>query len=121
MFSQHWEQEGVFFLKKAAEKKQHSTKSFSLTLLITKNLVFMTLYTINEFAFMKNSFAFDNAHFCFPYFFILLQQISFSIYFGDKLRNQLRKTGKYWNAVLSLLPVILHCPIFSILLYRDII
>lgn len=55
----------------------------------------MTLYTINEFAFMKNSFAFDNAHFCFPYFFILLQQISFSIYFGDKLQNQLRKTGKY--------------------------
>lgn len=79
----------------------------------------MTLYTIMNLFSSKIIFI-DIAHSSFSSFYALSQQNSFFISLGDKLPNQLRKTEKYWNTVIPPVLEILHCPIFSIILYRDI-
>lgn len=100
---------------KADENEQHWILDLlTVSFQINQNLIFMTLYTIMNFLSSKIIFI-SIAHSSFSHFSVLSKQKSFFISLGDKLPNQLRKTGKYWNALIPHAPEILHCPVFSII------
>lgn len=102
------------FIKAAANEQHWILDLLTVSFQINQNLIFVTLYTIMNFLSSKIIFI-GIAQSSFSHFSVLSQQNSFFISLGDKLLNQLRKTGKYWNALIPPAPEILHCRIFSII------
>lgn len=74
---------GYFHKKKAAENEQHSMKSFPLTFLIAQKLIFMTLYTINEFGLMKNSFCWQCSFLFSLLFYTFTAKFLFQFFWGQ--------------------------------------
>lgn len=98
------------FIKAAANEQHWILDLLTVSFQINQNLIFVTLYTIMNFLSSKIIFI-GIAQSSFSHFSVL----SFFISLGAKLLNQLRKTGKYWNALIPPAPEILHCCIFSVI------